>query len=305
MATLAKYAKETFWAVATKLVAGLFYYALIYLLTRRMAIEVWGEWSGFFAILNVILLLSDQGINVATKRYVAAARDTPDLAAVIRTTFLLRFIASVGYAVAVAVFAGMLLGWLHQPQFLPLIRKALLLIAFYGVLEYFKSLFEALHRLRFTFVVTALEHCLKFVFVFILFRGNENFSAIVVAFTVAVVIASSAGAFQTIAAIPRLFASTLRSPLLRQIYLYSIPLMLTSIGGFIALEIDVIMLKNLSNNQETGIYAAAKQIVAFLPQISLTLTMATIPGLAKSDQTVATQRRLYIGCWPHWPRSTL
>src|ERR1700720_480987 len=107
MATLAKYAKETFWAVATKLVAGIFYYALIYLLTRRMAIEVWGEWSGFFAILNVILLLSDQGINLATKRYVAAARDTADLAAVIRTTFVLRLIASVSYAVVVAVFAGM------------------------------------------------------------------------------------------------------------------------------------------------------------------------------------------------------
>jgi O-antigen/teichoic acid export membrane protein len=57
--------------------------------------------------------------------------------------------------------------------------------------------------------------------------------------------------------------------------------MLASIGGLIALEIDVIMLKNLRGSYETGIYSAAKQIVMFLPQISLILSMATIPGLAK------------------------
>jgi len=280
MPTPAKYAKETFWAVAGKFAAGFFYYATVYLLTRRMAIDAWGEWSAFFAILNVTLLLSDQGINSASKRYVAAARDTWELGEVVRTTFMLRLLASIVYAVVVAVSAQTVLGWLHQPQFLSLIRQALLLIILFPVLEYFKDLFEALHRLRLNFVVSTLEYALKFLFVFVFFRGGTNFGAIVLAFTFAVAIASTAGAFQALVTIPRLLASTLRSSLLRQAHLYSVPVMLASLGGLIALEIDVIMLKNLRGNYETGIYSAAKQIVMFLPQISLILSMGTIPGLA-------------------------
>ena len=79
MATAAKYAKETFWAVASKGAAFFFYYALLYYLTRRMTVDMWGEWSAFLALLNIILLISDQGINTASKRYLAAARDTDEL----------------------------------------------------------------------------------------------------------------------------------------------------------------------------------------------------------------------------------
>src|SRR5205085_7997210 len=183
MATLSKYLKETFWALAGKVVAGLFYYATVYLLTRRMSIDVWGEWSAFFAILNVTLVLSDQGINSASRRYIAAARDTEQLGDVVRTTFALRLIGSLLYTAVVAVIAKTVLAWLHQPQFLFLIRQALLLIVMFGSLEYFKDLFEALHRLRLTFVVSTLEYGLKFFFVFILFGGGNNFSTIILAFS--------------------------------------------------------------------------------------------------------------------------
>jgi O-antigen/teichoic acid export membrane protein len=295
MATSAKYLKETFWAVAAKLTASFFYYLLIYYLTRRMALDVWGEWSGFFAILNVTLLLSDQGINVASKRYIAEARDSAGLGEVVRTSLALRLLASAIYTVAVALLARLFLRWLGQPQFLPLMRQALGLILIYGVLEYFKSLFEALHRLRFTFVVTALEHSLKFFAVFLLFRGGTQFGAILTGLTVAVLAAAVAGAVQAARAVPRVFdRSTVAGSLLRQIYVYSIPVMLTSVGGFIALEVDVIMLKNLRDNHDTGLYAAAKQIIMVLPQIAFTVSMATVPGISRFDvQTGLAQRRTY------------
>jgi O-antigen/teichoic acid export membrane protein len=294
MATTAKYAKETFWAVASKAVAFVFYYALIYYLTRQMTVEVWGDWSGFLALLNVILLVSDQGINMAGKRYVAAARDTAELGGVVRATFILRVVASLLYVLLIALLLRPLLLWLHQPGYIGLMQRALLLVALYGIVEYFKSLFEALHRLRFTFVVTTLEHGLKFLLVLLLFRGGDDFVAIVTAFTIAVAVAVLGGMIQSLRAIPQILSSTVPPGLMRQVYLYSLPVLLTSIGGFISLEIDVIMLKSLRNNYETGIYSAAKQIVMFLPQISLTLSMATIPGLSVFDQENAqAQRKVY------------
>jgi len=42
MPTAAKYAKETFWALASKGAAFVFYYALIYYLAREMTVDVWG-----------------------------------------------------------------------------------------------------------------------------------------------------------------------------------------------------------------------------------------------------------------------
>lgn len=292
MTTFRKYLKETAWAVAAKGAAFVFYYAVVYYLTRRMAVERWGEWSGFLAILNVTMLISDQGINIATKRFVAAARDTPDLAGVIRGTFLLRIVASLLYVGLVALLAMPVLRGLDQPQFLPLLQCALLLVGLYGIVEYFKSLFEALHRLRFTFVVTAIEHGLKFLFVVALFGRTQQFSSIVTALTLGVGIASLAGAAQTMRAVPGILRASVPKGLWQQVYLYSLPVLLTSIGGFISLEIDVIMLKSLRSNFDTGIYSAAKQIVIFLPHIALTLSMSTIPGMAAFDSTTAVAQRI-------------
>src|SRR5438874_4267071 len=90
MATVAKYAKETFWAVAAKGAAFIFYYGVVYYLTHTMTVGVWGNWSAFLALLNIILLISDQGLNIAVKRYISAARDTDELGGIVRMTFALR-----------------------------------------------------------------------------------------------------------------------------------------------------------------------------------------------------------------------
>jgi O-antigen/teichoic acid export membrane protein len=291
MATVAKYAKETFWAIASKGAAFFFYYALIYYLTRKMSVDVWGDWSAFFALLNIIILISDQGINSASKRYIVQARDSAQLAGVIRATFILRVCASLLYTLLIALIIPALVHWLHQPDYLGLLQRGLLLVALYGIMEYFKNLFEALHRLRFTFIITALEHGTKLIFVILLFHGGRNFVAIIAAFTIAVGIAFAGGAFAALRAIPTTFSSPAPPRLMRQAYLYSLPIFLMSIGGVVALEIDTIMLKQLSTANETGIYSAAKNIVMFLPHLSIAFSMGIIPGLSVFDPHTASQNR--------------
>ena len=294
MPSAAKYTKEVFWAVASKGAAFVFYYGLVYYLTRQMTVTVWGDWSAFLALLNIILLISDQGISTATKRYVAQARDADELGGVVRVTLFLRILASLAYGLIIAFLIPSLLNWLRQPDYINLLQRSLLLIVLYGTMEYFKSLFEALHRLRFTFVVNSLEHGFKFLLVVLLFQGGDRFGAIITAFTIAVAIGLIAGLLVTIRTIPRLFASPAPSGLMRQAYLYSLPIFIMSIGGFIALEIDTLMLKYLRTSYDTGIYSAAKNIVMYLPHLSLAISMGVIPGLSIFDaSTAATQRQLY------------
>src|SRR5438132_2270377 len=294
MATAGKYAKETLWAMAAKGAAFFFYYGLVYYLTHKMTVGVWGNWSAFLALLNIILLISDQGVNIAVKRYISAARDTDELGGIVRLTFALRLITSFFFTFAIALLIRPLLDLLGQPSYLALMQRSLLLIALYSIMEYFKYLFEALHRLRFTFVINALEHGSKLILVIALFRGGDRFLAIVTAFTIAVAVAFVVGVILTLGTIPGIFASPAPPRKMREVYLYSFPTFLMSIAGFISLEIDTIMLKNLGTNYETGIYAAAKQVVMFLPHLSLAFSMGAIPGLARfNEETALSQRCLY------------
>jgi len=294
MATAGKYAKETFWAMAAKGAAFFFYYGLIYYLTHKMTVGVWGNWSAFLALLNIILLISDQGVNIAVKRYISAARDTDELGGIVRLTFALRLITSFFFTFAIALLIRPLLDLLGQPSYLALMQRSLLLIALYSIMEYFKYLFEALHLLRFTFVINAVEHGSKLILVIALFRGGDRFLAIVTAFTIAVAVAFVVGVILTLGTIPGIFASPAPPRKMREVYLYSFPTFLMSIAGFISLEIDTIMLKNLGTNYETGIYAAAKQVVMFLPHLSLAFSMGAIPGLARfNEETALSQRGLY------------
>ena len=294
MPTATKYAKETLWALAAKGVAFVFYYALVYFLTRQMTVEVWGDWSAFLALLNIVLLISDQGINAANKRYIAKTRDSAELGGLVCATLTLRVLASLLFTLVIALLIRPLLSWLHQSNHIALMQHSLLLIALYRVMDYFKSLFEALHRLRSTFIINTVEHGLKLILILLLYRGGDEFFTIVTAFTIAVAVALAGGFLLTIQTIPGLFVPRHAWPDIRQLYLYSLPVFLMSIAGFISPEIDTIMLKNLATDYETGIYSAAKQIVIFLPHIALAFSMGLIPGISIFDEAAAPiQRRLY------------
>jgi PST family polysaccharide transporter len=293
MTTGAKYVRETLWAIAAKAAAFAFYYALLYYLTRTMSVAAWGDWSAFFAVLNILMLVSDQGINTASKRFITEARSSAQLAGVIKLTFFLRVLTSLGYTIVVAFLVPTLLRWIGQMEYLHLIQRSLLLVALYGMMEYFKHLFEALHQLRFTFLVNFLEHGCKLALVVLLFREGSFFT-IVTAFTLAVGIALAAGVIGMARTVPGIFKAAMPVSRLKAIYFYSLPIFFMSIGGFVALEVDTIMLKNLRTAYDTGIYSAAKNIVLFLPHISLAVSMGMVPGLSVFDEhTAQANRRLY------------
>jgi O-antigen/teichoic acid export membrane protein len=293
MSNAAKYRKEIAWALAAKASAFLFYYALVYYLTHLMTVRIWGEWSAFFAVLSLILLLSDQGINIASKRFIAQARGTPELGGVVRRTLFLRVVASAIYT-ALIFFLLNFVPLSGQAYDAGLFEHSLVLIGLYSVLDYLKNLFEALHRLRFTFVITAVEHSLKLLLVILLLREQSQFNAIITGFTIATAAGIVAGGISLFRMVPGVFSGAAPPKLTRQAYIYSLPIFLMSIGGLVALEIDTIMLRQMRNAYETGIYAAAKNIVIFLPHLSLAFSMGTMPRLAIFNSTTAgANRRTY------------
>jgi O-antigen/teichoic acid export membrane protein len=225
-----------------------------------------GYWSAFLALLNIILLISDQGLNIAVKRYISAARDTDELGGIVRVTFALRLITSFLFTLAIALLIRPLLDLLGQPSYLALMQRSLLLIALYSIMEYFKYLFEALHLLRFTFVINVVEHGSKLILVIALFRGGDRFLAIVTAFTIAVAVAFAVGVILTVGQL-RIFTSP-APPRNASGYL-CLPTFLMSIGALSRWKFR--LCSRIWALIVTGIYSAAKQVVIF--QLSLAFSM--------------------------------
>lgn len=293
MTSLNKYAKETFWAICSKGVAFLFYYALVYYLTQTLGVVKFGEWSGLWAILNIVLLISDQGINVSTKKFIAEARVLGNLPEVMRATLLLRILASVGYAALFALICSPLLARLGQGAFVPLFIHALPLVAMYGIGEYYKALFEALHRLKFTFLINAVEHIGKLALVWWLFSSRREYAAILTAFTWISGVMILLGVLLSFRLLPGWTRGGRLHEWMLPVWKYSLPVLIMSIGGFVALEIDTVMISRLKGEYETGIYSVAKQIVLYLPHLSLAVSMGTLPALARAVENPEKQRRAY------------
>lgn len=293
MTSLNKYAKETAWAVMSKGVAFLFYYGLVFYLTRELKVIRWGEWSAIWAVLNIVLLTSDQGINVATKKFIAEARMMGNLPEVVRGTFLLRVVASLLYAGLFALVCAPLSEKIGQGRFLSLFFLALPLVALYGIGEYFKALFEALHRLKYTFIINAIEHVGKLLLVILLFRWSPLYSSFIVAFTFISAVIILVGFIISLKLVPGWLREGRARDWVLPSWQYSLPVFLMSIGGFVALEIDTVMIKAMKGDLETGIYSLAKQIVLYLPHLSLAISMGTLPALARSSREAEAQRAMY------------
>lgn len=290
----AKYAKETWWAFASKGTAFVFFYALVYYLTKQMGVSRWGEWTAFIALLNIITLTSDLGINIAVKRHIAETRNSAALAGVIKSSFVLRATISFGYVLIVAALIGPALGKVGRMEYAQLLYQSIPLILFYSLVEYFKTLFEAVHQLKNGFFLNLIEHGLKFFLAIAFFQQGDSYSNLILAFTVPVLIATLCGCAVSIRTYPGVLSSPVEAKLLREIFLQSIPAFVLSITGYLALEMDTLMLSALTNNYETGVYSAAKQIVFFLPHISLAVSMGVIPELCMFTKSNAKeQRRLY------------
>jgi len=275
-----KLIKETFWGFASKGIAFILLMGLNIFLARILGVEEFGLWSFLFAIITGIFLISNFGIN-ASGKFIAQYNSTDELKNVIRNSFKLRLLISFFFALFIFFGSRTISVLVGHPEFEILLKYSSPLVFSMGFLEYLKTAFGGLHRIKYNFIVTVLEFGFKFIFVIFLFQFSTNLINIVNAFSLAsfltIVIGLSLLYFNFYIKIDR--STNITSAL--DIIKYAIPLFFTSIGAVIATEIDTVMLGLFSSNYEVGIYAVGKNLVNIIPQISMAIAMGTMPVFAK------------------------
>ncbi len=274
---------ETSWAFAGKGVAFVGFYLLQLLLIRSLSVEDWGNWSVFIAVFTIVLMTSDLGLNIAAKRYIAESASGDHVEAVLRATLLLRLI---GNGLFLLVYVAAVYFLVPDGETRDLLILATPVVLLFSFIEFSKSAFEALHDLKQVFIVTMSEHLSRVGFV-ALFVGL-GLTGILWGYVITAVFTAAVVAVLFFLWVRRQQGSDSSLPAaftLKDVIAYSVPLFVIMLGSFILLEIDVIMLNLLKGDFETGIYATAKQLIVYLPHISIALCMGVMPLFAQLDDT--------------------
>ncbi len=274
-----KLIKETSWSFALKACTFPLFFILNIFLARTLGVDKMGEWSFFFSIFTTLLLLSNFGIK-ASMKFIAQHNHTDNLIQVLNDATKLRVICISIFSAILLIFSDQLAILINRVEFTNLFRWAALLLLVTGFVEYLKHVFTGLHRIKYTFIVNVSELTLKVVFVILLLTWSLDLKNIIWAFTLAVTISVLAG-FYLLYKNFYTKENTSTQKYFKEIFDYSIPLFLVSIGFSIATEVDTIMLGLLSTDAEVGVYAIAKQIVVKLPHFSYAVAMGTMPVFAK------------------------
>jgi O-antigen/teichoic acid export membrane protein len=288
-----KLIKETIWSFSSKAVTFVLFYALNIYLARVLGVELFGQWSFFYSILSIILLVSYFGINASSKKFVAEYNNTKDLGSVLKGAFQARFIFSLIFSIVVACFSKQLANFIGKPELSSLLLLSTPLVFLSGGVEFLKDIFAGLHRVKYNFIINFFEFGLKLFFVWLFFLFGIQISSIIGAYSVGLFFALVVGLYFVYLNFYKRNKRVDKN-YLGEILRYSLPLFFVSLGFWIATEIDTVMLGYLRTDAEVGIFSAAKQIIIKLPHIAVAISMGTMPLFAKmSDDNKDELRKLF------------
>lgn len=275
--------EQTFWSFGAKGMGFIGFYATNIFLARFLGIETFGLWSLFFSILSILLVLSRLGLGTATQRYVAQYNHTEYLKPLLCSSIWLRIVSTAVVSLCLFPLAQPLAQWLHQPLIGQLILYSVPLVFISGLVEFLKSIFTGLHALKYSFIITSSEYLLKLVLVVTLLTSFGSLDSVILAYTIALLLTCMVGYYL----LDNRFdlpgsSSTIR--FIGELVNYSKILFIISVGFLIASEIDVIMIGLYCDDKEIGTYAGAKQLVTYLPHISVAIAAGTMAPFAKLNR---------------------
>lgn len=278
-----KMLKESAWALMSKGSAFFAFYSLQIFLIRSLTVADWGLWSFFFSLLSLVLLVSDFGINLSSKKFIAQHEDSLKLPTILRQSLFLRLGASLTFALLIQLFYKPLLTAINRAELAPFFFYVPWVVLFYSLLEFFKACCEGFHRLRFHFTLACIEHWGKLAILVVLFTSFKNIEVLVLGLALTYMVGSFSGFLMFR---KRFFREAVDNEAFHawlQVLKYSVPLFVMLFVALGAMEVDTVMLNYLKGNYETGIYATAKQIIFYIPHITLAITMGTMPVFARMN----------------------
>ena len=285
MGTARQFVANARWAMLAKLVSAGISIPFLILLPRFLGAEVYGQFVIAVSILIFLRLLSGGGLGYATGRRLAELETEGDSHGGVLA-------AGLSLQIILAVAVGAIFFWAAGPigSFVssrtgsaqglgPLFQVVALAVVFFALTEFAKAAFQGLQRFHYLTLVTTIEYIGKLILVVGLVWAGYGVTVAFAGFALALSLAAVTGIFL----LWRVGWSrpTALIAQWKDLYLYNVPLMLTSAGFIVYTELDAIMLAYFSGFAQTGLYAAAKSIARAAPLFAVPFGQAAAPVIVR------------------------
>jgi O-antigen/teichoic acid export membrane protein len=203
---------------------------------------------------------------------------------VLASSLWLRVLVSLGFTMLVLLIRNPLANMIHQPDFARLLLLSGPLIFLMGLSEHLKNVFVGLKTVVNHFIMNLVEFSTKLALVVVLLMLVKDLKSVVNAYTFSILISVLVGLWL----LYRIYRSAPPGEgefgeFFKAVFMYSLPLSLISIGLVVMTELNTQILGVLTTEREVAIFGVGKQLTNKLPQISLALSMGTMPQFAQIE----------------------
>jgi O-antigen/teichoic acid export membrane protein len=282
--------RNTAFSMGAQMAGAVFSLVLTLFLVRKLGPADYGVLALAVSIGTVVLLASDLGISISASRFVAERpRDRLHAAAVLRTAFGLKLVASTVATIALVLLAPLLAeGFGTSSLTLPLRLVAIAVFAQnMGVLflEWFAGLGRISLNLRYALAESSVEAAASISLVLLGGGAAGAVGGRAIGYVVAGILAAAFAV--RVVGWPALRDSKDKGVSARAILRYGSALLLID-GAFVLFDrADVIIIGAVLNASSAGIYEAAARVITMLQYAGIAVGSGFGPRLAEGQRTEA------------------
>jgi O-antigen/teichoic acid export membrane protein len=271
------------WSFLAKVFAMLFYFIADVFYARFLGIDAYAEWVFFFSIANMTFCIGWFGINISSKVFIAKADDKSRC---FGTALKVRVLFSSIIFIVIILLAPLIAPQIGYPE--PYLNLKKLMYILSGMVfvnsftEFFKHVYIGIQEYKNLCMITCIEYFLLCAFTVILLLTNNTPTSIALGYCTAgmATLLCNVFIFGRKYNIPRIWKDNRNRQLQKEIIKYSVPLVLTSLGGLVLVEMDTFMLGLFCPKQQVSVYSIAKQLISKATNVNMAVWTGTITSLA-------------------------
>lgn len=270
------------WSFLAKIFAMLFYFIADVFYARFLGIDAYAEWVFFFSIANITFCIGWFGINISSKVYIAKSDEK---AQCFGAAIKVRVLFSSIIFVIIIILAPLIAPKIGYPEPYSNLKKLMFFLSSMIVVnsftEFFKHIYIGIQEYKNLCIITFTEYFLLCLFSVVLLLINNNPTSIALGYCITGLstLVCNIFIFTKKYDISLIRKGTKNLQLQKSIIKYSIPLVLTSLGGLVLIEMDTFMLGLFCSKEQVSVYYIAKQLISKATNINMAIWTGTITSL--------------------------
>lgn len=271
------------WSFMAKVFAMVFYFLADVFYARFLGVDSYAEWVFFFSIVNMAFCIGWFGINISSKVHIAKSDEREKC---FGAAIVIRGVISSIMLILILLLAPLIAGKIGYPQPYENLKWLMTIMGgmtfFNSFTEFFKHFYIGIQEYDKLCAVTFLEYfsyCLFSIVFLLLYRNPVSIAFGYCAAGVVVLICNVLLLFRKYNK-NLIREGTRNFKLQGKIIKYALPLVLTSLGGLVLMEMDTFMLGLFCSKQQVSVYSIAKQIVSKATNVNMAIWTGTVASLS-------------------------